>query len=105
MEPFLKKGDVSGKIVCPNEKCRAKIGNYDWAGVQCGCKEWVTPVRYHVSLVPLRHVLMPRASASAGAKSTRCGETLLACLNVALRLLVYRPTCRASMREVTVKTL
>ena len=44
MEPILKNGDISGKIVCPNEKCKAKIGNFDWAGVQCGCKEWVTPV-------------------------------------------------------------
>lgn len=43
MEPFLSKGDISGKITCPNEKCGAKIGNYDWAGVQCGCREWVTP--------------------------------------------------------------
>ena len=81
----MKKGDVSGKIVCPNEKCGAKIGNYDWAGVQCGCKEWVTPVRTHVSLVRLGQVLMPRASASAEAKSTRCGETLLVSLYVALR--------------------
>jgi dual specificity phosphatase 12 len=46
MEPFLKNGDVSGKIVCPNEKCGVKIGNFDWAGVQCGCKEWVTPVGF-----------------------------------------------------------
>lgn len=44
MEGQLKSGDISGKIVCPNEKCGAKIGNFDWAGVQCGCKEWVTPV-------------------------------------------------------------
>lgn len=44
MEPFLANGAVQGKIVCPNEKCGVKIGNFDWAGVQCGCKEWVTPV-------------------------------------------------------------
>jgi len=43
MEPMLD-GNVSGKLFCPNEKCKAKIGTYDWAGVQCGCKEWVTPV-------------------------------------------------------------
>jgi dual specificity phosphatase 12 len=43
MEPVLASGQISGKLVCPNEKCGAKIGNYDWAGVQCGCKEWVTP--------------------------------------------------------------
>ena len=44
MEPVLASGDISGKLVCPNDKCGAKIGNFDWAGVQCGCKEWVTPV-------------------------------------------------------------
>lgn len=43
MEPVLASGQISGKLVCPNDKCGAKIGNYDWAGVQCGCKEWVTP--------------------------------------------------------------
>ncbi|KAG6907999.1 hypothetical protein DXG01_006534 [Tephrocybe rancida] len=43
MEPFLSSGQLSGKIVCPNTKCGAKLGSYDWAGVCCGCKEWVTP--------------------------------------------------------------
>ncbi|OWT39927.1 dual specificity phosphatase 12 [Cryptococcus neoformans Bt1] len=43
MEPVLSKGQIAGKLVCPNEKCGVKIGNFDWAGVQCGCKEWVTP--------------------------------------------------------------
>jgi len=43
MEPFLETGDIAGKIVCPNKKCGAKLGNYDWAGVCCGCKEWVVP--------------------------------------------------------------
>ncbi|KAK4683654.1 dual specificity phosphatase 12, partial [Tremellales sp. Uapishka_1] len=43
MNSVLKNGDVAGKLVCPNEKCGVKIGSFDWAGVQCGCKEWVTP--------------------------------------------------------------
>jgi dual specificity phosphatase 12 len=43
MEAFLEEGDIAGKIVCPNQKCGAKLGNYDWAGVKCGCKEWVVP--------------------------------------------------------------
>ncbi|KAG5654417.1 hypothetical protein H0H81_002606 [Sphagnurus paluster] len=43
MDPFLSTGVMAGKIVCPNTKCGAKLGNYDWAGVCCGCKEWVTP--------------------------------------------------------------
>lgn len=44
MEPFLESGQLAGKIVCPNKKCGAKLGNYDWAGVCCSCKQWVTPV-------------------------------------------------------------
>ncbi|TRM62330.1 hypothetical protein BD626DRAFT_498862 [Schizophyllum amplum] len=43
MDHFLESGEIAGKIICPNPKCQAKLGNYDWAGVQCGCKEWVTP--------------------------------------------------------------
>ncbi|KAF9051219.1 hypothetical protein BDZ89DRAFT_1088719 [Hymenopellis radicata] len=43
MEPFLQNGELAGKIICPNKKCGAKLGNYDWAGVCCGCKAWVTP--------------------------------------------------------------
>ena len=44
MEPFLEQGHMAGKIMCPNKKCNAKLGNYDWAGVCCSCKEWVVPV-------------------------------------------------------------
>ncbi|KAK7061111.1 tyrosine protein phosphatase yvh1 [Paramarasmius palmivorus] len=32
MEPFLEEGQIAGKIICPNKKCGAKLGNYDWAG-------------------------------------------------------------------------
>jgi len=43
MEHFLSGGQLAGKITCPNKKCGAKLGNYDWAGVCCGCKQWVIP--------------------------------------------------------------
>lgn len=43
MENFLEDGQLAGKIICPNKKCGAKLGNYDWAGVCCSCKEWVVP--------------------------------------------------------------
>ncbi|KAH8109517.1 hypothetical protein DFH11DRAFT_1626596 [Phellopilus nigrolimitatus] len=46
MEPALEAGELAGKIVCPNAKCGAKLGNYDWAGVCCSCRQWVTPVRF-----------------------------------------------------------
>jgi hypothetical protein len=71
MEPFLRNGEISGKIVCPNEKCGVKIGNYDWAGVQCGCKEWVTPVsRFGCSPYHLRSrlILVFRVSAFRGVR-------------------------------------
>ena len=44
MEPFLGDGEMAGRIICPNKKCGAKLGNYDWAGVRCSCKSWVVPV-------------------------------------------------------------
>ena len=44
MEPFLGDGETAGKIICPNKRCGAKLGNYDWAGVRCSCKTWVIPV-------------------------------------------------------------
>ncbi|KAF9653644.1 phosphatases II, partial [Thelephora ganbajun] len=43
MEPFLGDGKMAGRIICPNKKCGAKLGNYDWAGVRCSCKAWVVP--------------------------------------------------------------
>ncbi|KAJ3525256.1 hypothetical protein NMY22_g10653 [Coprinellus aureogranulatus] len=52
MDHFLQNGETSGKITCPNQRCKAKLGNYDWVGVECGCKEWVIP-----SHCGLRHSL------------------------------------------------
>ncbi|KAI0697029.1 protein-tyrosine phosphatase-like protein [Cytidiella melzeri] len=43
MDTIIEQGHMSGKITCPNKKCGAKLGNYDWAGVCCSCKEWVVP--------------------------------------------------------------
>ncbi|CEH16778.1 Dual specificity phosphatase [Ceraceosorus bombacis] len=39
----LKEGEIAGKLDCPNARCGAKLGNWDWAGMQCGCGEWITP--------------------------------------------------------------
>ncbi|GAC97773.1 hypothetical protein PHSY_005360 [Pseudozyma hubeiensis SY62] len=39
----LSSGEVTGRLMCPSEKCRAKLGSWDWAGMQCGCGAWVTP--------------------------------------------------------------
>ncbi|EPQ27289.1 uncharacterized protein PFL1_05212 [Pseudozyma flocculosa PF-1] len=32
----LEDGEVSGKLSCPASKCGAKLGSWDWAGMQCG---------------------------------------------------------------------
>lgn len=39
----LADGEVSGRLQCPAKKCGAKLGSWDWAGMQCGCGAWVTP--------------------------------------------------------------
>ncbi|GAA6058419.1 hypothetical protein JCM3770_000460 [Rhodotorula araucariae] len=43
MSPILETGVLAGKIICPNKKCGAKLGNFDWAGSQCSCGAWVCP--------------------------------------------------------------
>ena len=59
MDFFLEDGQLAGKIICPNKKCAAKLGNYDWAGACCSCKEWVVPVRIGFSYAVLAadHIL------------------------------------------------
>lgn len=42
-ESSLAYGQIEGRILCPNSKCSAKLGNYAWAGVRCSCGDWVTP--------------------------------------------------------------
>ncbi|KAL0218436.1 hypothetical protein P9112_004089 [Eukaryota sp. TZLM1-RC] len=32
-----------GKVFCPNQRCKAKLGMFNWSGVQCGCGSWVVP--------------------------------------------------------------
>jgi len=34
MRPLLESGDLTGKITCPNTKCGAKLGNFDWSGCE-----------------------------------------------------------------------
>ncbi|KAL4399338.1 tyrosine protein phosphatase Yvh1 [Malassezia pachydermatis] len=37
------EGVISGRLICPNDKCQAKLGSWTWAGTQCACGAWVTP--------------------------------------------------------------
>ena len=34
MQPQLEGGELNGKILCPNTKCGAKLGNFDWSGCE-----------------------------------------------------------------------
>lgn len=43
MATVLEKGELVGKIICPNPRCVSKLGNFDWAGCQCSCGAWITP--------------------------------------------------------------
>lgn len=43
MSDQLETGVLGGKLMCPDAKCQAKLGNFDWAGLQCSCGAWVVP--------------------------------------------------------------
>lgn len=34
---------IEGKLICPNAKCGARLGNFNWSGSQCSCGSWVVP--------------------------------------------------------------
>jgi dual specificity phosphatase 12 len=40
---YLGDGAVTGRLTCPAPKCAAKLGSWDWAGMQCACGAWITP--------------------------------------------------------------
>jgi dual specificity phosphatase 12 len=43
MRPTLERGELAGRLECPNEKCCASVGRYAWQGFECSCGEWVVP--------------------------------------------------------------
>lgn len=43
MREELTKGNLNGRLLCPNPRCRAVVGRYDWRGFRCACTGWVTP--------------------------------------------------------------
>ncbi|KAF3006396.1 tyrosine protein phosphatase yvh1 [Neopestalotiopsis sp. 37M] len=43
MRPYLQDGALDGRLLCPNAKCNAHVGRFDWRGFNCSCKEWVCP--------------------------------------------------------------
>ncbi|KAH8928285.1 hypothetical protein BT69DRAFT_578976 [Atractiella rhizophila] len=43
MDSELEEGKLTGKLICANEKCKAKVGHYDWKGSRCSCGCWIVP--------------------------------------------------------------
>ncbi|KAM0553966.1 hypothetical protein ACHAPJ_007038 [Fusarium lateritium] len=43
MRGVLEQGELNGRLLCPNAKCGAGVGRYDWKGFRCSCGGWVTP--------------------------------------------------------------
>ena len=39
----LERGEMKGRLVCPNERCGVLVGKYAWQGMRCSCGEWVVP--------------------------------------------------------------
>jgi dual specificity phosphatase 12 len=37
----VQEGLVESKLQCI--KCEARLGNFNWAGMQCSCGAWVNP--------------------------------------------------------------
>lgn len=43
MRPELDRGELEGRLECPNGKCGANVGKYAWQGMKCSCGEWIVP--------------------------------------------------------------
>ncbi|KAH7312734.1 protein-tyrosine phosphatase-like protein [Stachybotrys elegans] len=43
MRGELEKSALNGRLLCPNARCGAAVGRYDWKGFKCTCGLWVTP--------------------------------------------------------------
>ena len=43
MKSELEKGSLSGRLECPNPKCKQNVGKYAWQGMKCSCGEWIVP--------------------------------------------------------------
>ncbi|GMM37092.1 tyrosine protein phosphatase [Saccharomycopsis crataegensis] len=42
-EELQGKGELLGKLNCPNSRCGTKVGTYSWKGSRCSCGRWVVP--------------------------------------------------------------
>ena len=54
-EAVIGTEGVQGKITCPNKTCRAKLGQFNWAGFKCNeCSHWQSPAfLFHASKIDI----------------------------------------------------
>ena len=63
---------VDGKLGCP--KCSARIGSYNWSGMQCSCGAWVAPaIQVVKSKVDEVQLDQPRPSAQPTRRGPAAG--------------------------------
>lgn len=43
MRGQLEKGELEGRLECPNARCRTNVGKWAWQGMRCSCGDWVVP--------------------------------------------------------------
>ncbi|KAL3637133.1 hypothetical protein CASFOL_019432 [Castilleja foliolosa] len=51
----VDEGGLEGKLLCAH--CEARLGNFNWSGIQCSCGSWITPAfQLHKSQVDISTV-------------------------------------------------
>ncbi|XP_027070862.1 uncharacterized protein [Coffea arabica] len=52
---IVEEGALEGKLLCA--KCEARLGYFNWSGIQCSCGSWITPAfQIHKSRVDISSV-------------------------------------------------
>ncbi|KAK7218233.1 hypothetical protein V2G26_006236 [Clonostachys chloroleuca] len=65
MRDELEKGTLNGRLLCPNTRCGAGVGRYDWKGFKCSCGGWVTPA-FSLQRGRVDDVILNASSSGAG---------------------------------------
>mmetsp|Transcript_47476 Transcript_47476/g.122911 ORF Transcript_47476/g.122911 Transcript_47476/m.122911 type:complete len:282 (-) Transcript_47476:146-991(-) len=50
---------MEGRLECPNEKCKSKLGNFSWVGSNCSCGAFITP-SFQISTSRVDHIKLGR---------------------------------------------
>lgn len=70
MRGELEKGSLNGRLLCPNQRCGAAVGRYDWKGFKCSCAAWVTPA-FSLQRARVDDVVARQAPATPGGEAAR----------------------------------